>query len=206
MKVWVVAIAAVTWLPAAALGAEWRYDATMHGIAFKQVKTQSSGLAIGLLAADTVISGRPCRRGWVHVHSNGRVARFTAAEDITLERFRIPAGTWVAQDTTGVVVMCAFPRDIEVQGRLCRGSGGPKGVQTAFYPTGALKQFFLVRPTRIDDVPCDRGLVRGSVELHENGRLKSCLLAGDFQQGGETFRRGTRIEFDADGRVRTGKR
>jgi hypothetical protein len=205
MKAWFIAIAAISWLSATSPGAEWRYDATMHGIAFKQVKTESSGLIIGLLDADTVISNRPCRRGWVHLHANGAVARFTAAEDIALERLRIPAGTWVAQDTTGVVMMCAFPRDTEVQGQLCRGTGGSKGVQVAFYSTGALKQFYLVRPTRIDDVLCDSGVVRGTVELYENGRVKSCLLAEDLQQDGETFRRGTRIEIDAGGRVRPGR-
>ncbi len=79
---------------------------------------------------------------------------------------------------------------MEVQGHHCRGTGGPKGVQVAFHPGGALKQYFPVRPMRIDGVPCDMGLVRGWIELHEDGRLKSCRLAEDFARDGETFRKG----------------
>lgn len=87
-----------------------------------------------------------------------------------------------------------------VQGHVCRGTGGPKGTQTAFYPSGALKQFYPARDTRIDGVPCRTNVFSGWVELHENGRLKSCLLSEEWESKGTRYRRGTRLEVAADGK------
>lgn len=184
-------------------GADWRHDVTLHGVAFSRVKTEPSGLLIGRIASDTVVRDRPCRAGWLHLRADGMPAAFTAACDIPLPRFTIPAGTWVRQHPDGTVAVCAFPRDTLVQGHLCRGTGGPKGVQTAFYPDGALKQFFLARPTRIDGVPCATGQLRGWVELHENGRLKSCRLGSDLVRAGRKLRKGTRINLAPDGSLRS---
>jgi hypothetical protein len=179
----------------------WQNDATIKGITFEKAKVESSGLIIGKLRTNTVIAGRPCRKGWVHLHTNGVPAGFTASEDIALARFTVAADTWVIQDTAGIVKVCAFSENTEVLGHVCRGTGGPTGVHAAFYPDGALKEFFLVRPTRIDGVPCDTGLVRGRIELHNNGRLKSCRLSESFTRDCVTFRKGARIDLDPDGRV-----
>ena len=179
----------------------WEHDATIKGIAFEKSRVDSNGLIIGKLRTNTVIAERPCAKGWLHLHSNGVPAGFTASEDIRVARFTAPAGTWVIQDAAGVVRICAFPKNTRVQGHDCRGTGGSKGVQAAFYPDGSLKEFYLVRPTRIDGVPCDTGLVRGRLELHQNGRLKSCRLSADFTHDGVTFRKGARIDFDSEGHV-----
>lgn len=180
---------------------DWQHDVTLQGVAFSKVRTVSNGRLIGQIAADTVVQGRPCAQGWLHLHPNGVPAVFVAAQEIRVPRGTIPAGTWVFQDSAGVVTICAFPQDTLVQGHLCRGSGGPKGVQTSFYPDGALRQFFLVQPTVIDGVPCATGLIRGAVELHENGRLKSCALDGDFVRDGVKLGKGTRITLTMDGRI-----
>jgi hypothetical protein len=118
-----------------------------------------------------------------------------------MARFKIPSDTWVIQSEFGVVMVCAFPRDTVVQGHLCSGSGGPKGVQAAFYPDGALKQYFLRHDTRIDGVQCKAGSYDESIELHENGRLKACVLSEDLVRDGHTYQRGMRLHFNADGHI-----
>jgi hypothetical protein len=180
---------------------DWQHDVSVQGVAFSKVRVEGNGLVIGLLKEDTLIGGRPCKRGWVHLRPNGVPAGFTASREIDLGRFRIPAGTWVFQNEAGVVTVCAFPRDTEVQGHRCRGSGGPKGVQAAFYPGGALKQYFLSHDIRIQGIPCKAGSFDESIELHENGRLKGCVLSEELARDGRIYHRGTRLRFDPDGRI-----
>ena len=184
----------------------WQYDVVVQGIAFSKVRMEGDGLVIGQLKEDTLIGGRPCKRGWVHLRGNGVPIGFTAAREIDLGRFKIPAETWVSQNKDGVVTICAFPPgDTEVQGHLCRGGGwlggGPEGIQAAFYPAGTLKQYFLSHDTRIQDIPCKAGLLNESIELYENGRLKACVLNEDLTRDGRTYHKGTRLRFDPDGRI-----
>src|SRR5687767_6491482 len=117
---------------------DWQYDVSIEGLAFSQVKVDRDGFTIGLLARETAIGDRPCKRGWVHIHPNGVIAAFTAAQPVPFGKMTIPSDTWIRQDERGIITLCAFPRATEVQGHWCRGTGGPKGVQTAFYPSGAL--------------------------------------------------------------------
>jgi hypothetical protein len=56
-------------------------------------------------------------------------------------------------------------------------------------------------PTTINGVPCATGLVRGWIELHENGRLKSCRLADDLVRDSRKLRKGTRITLTPDGKI-----
>lgn len=183
----------------------WQYDVVVQGVAFSQVRVESDGLVIGQIKADTLIGGRPCKQGWVHLRGNGVPVGFTAAREIDLGRFKIPADTWVSQSKEGVVTICQFPRDTEVQGHLCCGGGwlggGPEGIQTEFYPDGALKKYFLRHDTRIQDIPCRAGLGRELIELYANGRLKACQLSAELTRAGQTYRPGTRLHFDPTGRI-----
>ena len=180
---------------------EWQRDVTVRGVAFSKMKINQRGFIIGVLKEDTMIAGRPCQRGWVHIHSNGVPAGFTSAKPITAARFTIPAETWVFQNSDATVTVCAFPRDTTVQGHLCRGSGGPKGVQAAFYPSGALKQYFLRHDTKIQEIPCKAGVLGQSIELHENGRLKACVLSESLTRDGRTYQKGRRVQLDPEGRI-----
>jgi hypothetical protein len=180
---------------------EWKYDISERGAAFSKVRYEENGLIIGALKEDTVIGGRPCKQGWVHICANGVPVGFTASREIDLGRFEIPSETWVLQDQSGVVTVCAFPRDTEIQGHLCRGNGGPKGVQTAFYPSGALKQYFLRRDTRVQGILCRRGLFNEFIELYENGALKGCVLGEDLMREGRRYAKGTHLQFDPKGQV-----
>ena len=179
----------------------WQHNVTLKGVAFEKARTEPDGLIIGWIKTDTQVGGRWCKQGWVHLHANGVAAAFTAAREIALPRFTIPVNTWVFQGPDGVIKVCALPRDTVVQGQLCRGSGGPSGVQTALYPDGALKQFFPRGAVRLDGVPCRASLFEPGIELHPNGRLKSATLAEDFVRDGRTFRRGTRLHLDSTGRI-----
>ncbi len=196
-------LASLLLLPAAVFAASWQRDVTLHGVLFTKVRTDGAGLHLGQIDTETVVGGRACRPGWLHLHPDGTPAAFTAAHDIVLPRVTIPAGTWVMQDAAGTITTCSFPADTMVQGHLCRGTGGPKGVQTAFYPDGAIRQYFSVRPATLDGVPCGTGLVRGSIELHANGRLKSCLLGDTWVHAGRKLRKGARITLTADGQLQS---
>lgn len=190
-------------LPAALVAAGWQRNVTLHGVLFTKVRTDDSGLHLGQIDTETVVGGRACSPGWLHLHPDGTPAAFTAAHDIVLARVTIPAGSWVMQNPEGVITVCAFPRDTEVQGHRCRGTGGPKGVQTAFHPDGALKNFFPVTAETIDGVSCAPGLVRGAIELHANGRLKSCLLGAPWIHAGRKLAKGTRITLTTDGQLQS---
>lgn len=174
-------------------------DVTLHGVVFTKVRTGTDGFHIGRIDTETVVGGRACRAGWLHLHPDGTPAAFTAAHDIVLPHTTLPAGTWVTQDPAGVITVCALPRDTIVQGHLCRGTGGPKGVQVTFHPDGSLHRFFPAGPVVIDGVPCAPGLVSGMIELHPNGRLKSCRLAADHRIGGVKHRKGTRLTLPPEG-------
>jgi rhomboid family GlyGly-CTERM serine protease len=103
----------------------WREEATLAGVPFEKARVERDEI-IGVIKEDRLIAGRPCRRGWVHLYTNGIPSGFTASRAIDLPRFTIPPNTWVLQDRTGAVRICAFPQDITIQGHLCRGgTGGP---------------------------------------------------------------------------------
>jgi hypothetical protein len=182
---------------------EWKKNTTVDGIAYDKVKIEADGKVIGYLAADTEIRERPCARDWVHLHPNGELSLFRLQRELALPVLKLPANTWAFQNESGIVTGCAFPNDTEIQGQLCRGTGGSKGAQVTFYESGRLKKFFAAKPTRIDGVLCDTGLARGLIELHENGRLKSCLLAEDLKRENRTFTKGTRVWFDAAGKTQS---
>lgn len=196
-------LAFILLLPAVVLAAGWQRNVTLHGVMFTKVRTDDTGFHVGQIDTETVVGGRACQPGWLHFHPDGTPAAFTAAHDIVLDRLTIPAGTWVMQNPEGVITVCAFPSDTTVQGQLCRGTGGPKGVQTAFHADGALKQFFPAKPVVIDGVPCGTGLVRGLIELYANGRLKSCQLGDSWVHAGRKLRKGTRISLTSDGQLRS---
>ncbi|MFT3869044.1 MAG: hypothetical protein QM715_11350 [Nibricoccus sp.] len=122
---------------------------------------------------------------------------FTASSELEFGKLKVPADTWVMQDEKGLVVACALPRDMEIQGVLCRGTGGAKGVQIEVYPSGALKRAFLAKDTVIQGVPCASGLVSGMVEFHEDGQLKSCKLSDAHTYAGVAYKKGARLELPA---------
>jgi hypothetical protein len=183
-------------------GCEGR-DMAVNGVHLSNARTSESGLVIGQLKDDAVIGDRPCKHGWVQIDANGVPVGFTASREIDLGRFKIPADTWVIQNGDGVVTACAFPQDTEVQGHLCSGGGllgGAEGIQTAFYPDGALKSYFLRADTRIQGIPC-MATVFVPVDLYEDGGLKACALSEEIVRDGHTYPKGARLRFDSNGQA-----
>src|SRR5688572_15361747 len=122
----------------------WENDTIIKGIAFEKARVESKGLTVGKLRTNTVIAGRPCRKGWVHVHSNGVPAGFTASEDIRLARFTVPAGTWVIQDTAGIVKVCAFPKTPRCKITFVVAREDPRACKQPSIPMGLLRSFSLL--------------------------------------------------------------
>ncbi|HVU32794.1 MAG TPA: hypothetical protein VHE61_05130 [Opitutaceae bacterium] len=180
----------------------WDYNVTISGVPFSRARTTAAGVVIGYIDRDLTIGGRPCRKGWIHLFSSGAPAGFTNSKAIAFERFVIPAGSWVVQDRNGAVTICAFPHNIEIQGHVCRGGiGGSEGVQTAFYPSGALKQYFPANDVVVDGIPCRASVFRTGIELYENGRLRAATLSRACVVDGRQLEEGTRIRLAPDGRL-----
>ena len=96
--------------------------------------------------------------------------------------------------------MCSFPDDIEIQGMMCIGTGGPKGVQTSFYKNGNLKYFFSREKLEIDTVPC-KGGVFYIIGFYENGLLKTFTLYDNCVINGKEYKKHTNIKLDESGNV-----
>jgi hypothetical protein len=144
-----------------------------------------------------VIRGRPCKKGWLRLHPNGVPSSFTASREIQFGKLQIPADTWVMQNEKSLVLVCAFPSNIEIHGVLCKGTGGAKGVQVALYASGALKRVFLAQDCRIQGVPCAANIFSGAVDFYEDGRLKSCKLSDSCTIAGVTYKKGARVQLPA---------
>ncbi|NLD38944.1 MAG: hypothetical protein GX654_18955 [Desulfatiglans sp.] len=180
----------------------WEYDVDKNGIHFKKIFQPESGTVIGYMTEDHEIDGFPCEKGWIHFREDSQLRLFQLSKDFMYKGTLLPAHTWFLfpyNDVTGHI--CAFPYDYMVQGYLCKGSGGPKGVSTAFYDSGKLRSFYPTEEVMIDGVPCKTTLLV-NINLHENGNLKSCKLAEDYQIKNNTIRKGMLIEFDDNGKLK----
>ena len=179
-----------------------------NGIHFDKLRTEelrqepAATIIVGELAADSEIYGYPCARGFIVFHDNWQLREFKLTRVYPFREFRIPAGTWMFPDRHGNIKTCNFPRDVEIQGHLCRGGrGGLEGVQTSFYENGSLESYFSRKDVVINGIPC-LGSVFHPITLHENGQLKRCTLAVTTVIEGVEYLRKTRITFDSHGGFR----
>jgi hypothetical protein len=147
-----------------------------------------------------IIQGFPCEKGWIHFKKDWRLLSFQLNKNFKYKNTQLPAHTWIHfpynDEQSGFV--CAFPFDYEIQGYICRGSGGFKGIQTGFYDSGKLRSFFPHEDITINGIPCRASLL-SIVKLYENGNLKSCTLAEDYQAAGKKYKKGQVIELDIEG-------
>lgn len=147
-----------------------------------------------------------CEAGWVSYFLNGQL------EDCTLKKawtyrtidfsFTLDAGTYVQFDADGSLRLTALAHNQSFQGIECKGSGdGISGFHTTFHRNGALHWCFPVSdPITINDFSCRGGFWHG-IALHDNGRLKQCLLAHPINYHGEVLRAGKELQLDALGQV-----
>jgi len=179
----------------------WEYDVMKNGIHFKKMHQSSSGNYICYMTENHTIQGFPCEKGWIHFRDDWQLLSFQLSRGFTYNGTILPAHTWIHypyhSDRTGYI--CAFPDDYEVQGYLCGGSGGYKGIHTGFYGSGKLRSFFPPEDTVVEGVAC-RASLFASIKLHENGSIKSCKLAEDHQTSGCFYKKGDLIAFDKSGK------
>lgn len=186
--------------------APWQVGAEKNvvkkGIRFDAFREEEDGQKLGLLTGDTVIDGWPCREGFVALHGNWKPEELQLAEDYRRNGIPFPAKTWVFVDEQGNPTACMLPRDVEIQGHICRGGwGGKEGVMVSFYPGGELKQYFCREDPVIDGVPCSGSVFHCGITLHENGRLKQCRLADDATIQGAACEKGSVLRFERNGTV-----
>jgi hypothetical protein len=181
----------------------WEYDVVKNGIHFEKIHQSKGGTNVGYMTEDQIIQGFPCERGWIHFKKNWRLLSFQLSKDYNYKNTLLPAHTWFHfpyhEKQSGYV--CSFPYNYEVQGYFCRGSGGYKGAHTRFYDSGKLRSFFPPEDIIINEIFCKASLF-ASVELYENGNLKSCRLAEDYQAVGKKYKKGKAIEIDINGKVK----
>lgn len=187
--------------------APWEIDAeknvVKNGIEFETFRETDHGSKVGTLAGDTVIDGWPCKRGFIVFREDWSLDELQLSRDYERNGIFMPEGTWVFANRQGIPKTCMFPRDVNVQGYLCRGSWlGKQGWMTEFYDSGKLKMFWSREPVTIGRMTCADSVMQG-IHLHENGRLKQCKLDKAAIIQGVEYRKGTVVCFDQAGRVKT---
>jgi hypothetical protein len=178
---------------------QWDQDVTRHGIHFKKLRVNSD-MAIGILSEDTVIEDYTCQKGWVHLTGDFKLRAFMTAKPVVYGAVTLPKGSWIRVREGGTFGPCALPGNTDIQGHLCKGTGGPKGVQTCFYPSGQLSSYFASKDVVVDGIPCLASVLH-PVKLHENGRLKQCTLSRAAVIEGIEHKRKTSVRFDEKGQV-----
>lgn len=180
----------------------WEYNVEKNGIHFKKIYQSKGGTNTGNMSENHDIQGFPCEKGWIHFKKDWKLLSCQLSKDIWYKNTDLPAHTWLHfpyhEGQTGYV--CSFPFDYEVQGYLCGGSGGYKGIRTGFYDSGKLRSFFPSEDLIVGGVPCEASLLV-NVKLFENGYIKSCKLAKNYQKDGITYNKGKTIVFDKNGKV-----
>lgn len=182
----------------------WKSDVVIDDMSFSRVRFSvtdgDTTTVIGYLKEDADIKGFPCRAGWVHLDGDWQPRHFCLSRDHTVRNVELAAGTWVNFTPADLVFSVVFTDDTIYRGFHCMGRGGMNGVQTTFYSSGALRQFFPASDAVIDNINC-RGGVLHPVTLHENGKLLSCTLSEEIIFEGKTIRKGTGVRIDTSGNI-----
>jgi hypothetical protein len=171
----------------------------LNGAPLSDYRQEASGVHVGRLATASTFDGVACGPGWAHFYPDWRLRACTLAEPLALERFVLPAASWVIFQEQGSISV-AFEHDADCQGHVCRGTGGPAGIQTEFYPSGGVRSFFLRDASLVNGVLCAADLL-APVELYEDGAIRRCKLAETTRIAGTTLQAGTVITIDPAGEI-----
>jgi len=176
-------------------------DVVKNGIRFESFRELDNGSKMGVLIEDTVIDGWPCKKDFIVFYPDWRLDELELSQDYERNGVFMPEGTWVFPDARGNPGTCMFPRDMEIQGYMCRGSrGGKSGFMTRFYSTGKLMLFWSREPVEVDGVVCKDSLFTG-ISLHESGRLQECILDEPVTINATSYPKGTTLRFDELGNL-----
>ena len=151
-----------------------------------------------------------CASSVEHDGRRTRIQHQKQPAEISNEAFSfLPEGT-VVHSRTEEKITCFLPRDMEVQGIMCRGGG--HGWQTTFYANGQLEMAWLAQEEEIQGVPCMAASFLGEVFggtamtcFHDNGKLARCKVARNVTIEGHAFKEGDHVSWDREGRLITGK-
>ena len=184
----------------------WQSDVVNDNMSFTKLRytlnEQDTTSIIGLLKNDTEITGIPCKAGWIHFTSQWNPKNFCLSNDYTFCNVDLPAGAWVSIPPDNDRFSVVYPTDTLVQGFNIKGGGGMNGVQTTYYSSGILRQFFPDSEAVIDDIKCQGGIFH-PITFHKNGRLMSCTLNEEITAEGKTISKGTVIKIDTAGIITT---
>ncbi len=163
------------------------------------------------LTTAQLIEDVPCGPGrlWRFV-DDGRLHRCTIERDATVRGVTLPKGTSVTFNADGSHRVVFLPHTFTIDGHACRGSAD--NFMTELYANGRLKTCWLPEDAVIQNVPCAAFSVwsdvvmrtASGVRFYENGTLASCRLSKTFAMGGTTLKKGSRIELDQAGRLKSG--
>lgn len=180
----------------------WEYGKRVNNIDFTKIRygvnNGDTSVIIGFLKNKTVIQGYPCGADWIHFNKDWKLTLFKLDDKTIINNFEFPRNSWILNHYDKLV--CVFPGDTVIQGYLCKGSGGPKGVQTSIYPNGKLESFFTKDNIKIGEINC-KGGVFNNIILFDNGLLKECTLSKDQIVKGISYKKGTRINIDLNGNI-----
>jgi hypothetical protein len=180
----------------------WKYNEKVNHIDFAKIRYginhHDTTVIVGFLKSKTVIQGYPCGADWVQFSKDWELTLCRLDDKTVINNFGFPKNTWIRPNNDKLI--CAFPNDTVIQGYLCRGSGGPKGVQTSLYPNGMLESFFSKGSIKIGDINC-KADVFNNIFLYDNGLLKECTLSEKQRIKGILYKKGTRIVIDLEGNV-----
>jgi hypothetical protein len=182
----------------------WEYDVKFQGADFEKLRysvvENDTNSVIGYLENDAFIQNIPCKAGWVHFKGKKIMTFFQLSKNFKLNNFEFKRGTWIF-DIKEDYLVCILPEDTEIQGYLCRGGGGSKGIHTSIYDNGKLRGFFTAGTVIVDGIKCKGGLF-SPIHLHRDGSLMRCDLAEDTIIGDTQFSSGTVVSFDKDGKAK----
>jgi len=183
----------------------WEKDREINGVKFRKIRYEiirgDTLSIIGYLRADSKINGFLCSADWIHFTKDWELKLFRLNEETVINGFKYEKDTWIRFTDQGSVI-CVFPVSTEVQGYICKGGGGPKGISTAFYEGGRLHYFFSMHDVFVGDIKC-KGGVLNIIGLYENGTLQECTLAQETEINGVRYRKNTNMVFNEDGSVKS---
>ena len=142
------------------------------------------------LVQPTVIQGYSCDKGYVWFYNDGRLKRCSVSQETQFGEALIPGGSILYLKPDGSRDGVQLAHTTLVHEALCDGGGflGPsEGSSTGFFPSGKLRVCYLAKNQVVQGVPCAHQGILASLKgpdsgvyFHEDGRLRSCLLAEDF--------------------------
>lgn len=141
----------------------------------------------------------------INYYENGNIEFCRLSQIDTLSGQILPENTGVHFTEKGILNWCFLPKDLLIQGHLCRGGG--YSFMTNFYPNGQLKIAWLAENEVIQNIPCSKFNFfsaifysfhgkPGKTSFYENGRLKYCELSEKKTINGIQYQKGDAVSFE----------